>query len=683
MQFIPKAYKRSIGLTAVFAGMAALLVCGAVLSRAQDGSRYHATPDQYLAIEHPECALFGPERDQFLAATKENYRLSRLTNQVVGRLSTVSPGSAAHENVAASSYSSTASNDASSTNFIDQYLFSAMKDANLAPAGKTNDFEFIRRVTLDLTGRIPTATQVQTFVTDVSPDKRAKLIDTLLDSPEWVDKWTMYFGDLFKNTANKVSSGTQPQNEGRNAFYKWIKDALANNKPYDQIAREVIAAQASNSWDPQQGAVNWTILGRVTGGPVQDVQDQVTANVAETFLGLANLNCVLCHNGRGHLDSLNLWGKQTTRYQAWQMAAFEAHTPAGSQVRPNPANQNSYYWTLSDSLRTDYALGSTFGNRPSRTGFQEKTVAPVYLFSNNGPKNGENYRVAFGREVTADIQFSRAAVNYLWKEFFGRGIVEPVNQFDPARLDPDNPPTDPWPQDPTQPWPLQPSNARLLNALAHAFATGGYDLKATMRLIANSDAYQLSARYNGDWNPQWEPLFARKLVRRLWAEEIHDSIALSSGVLPAYRVYLGQDPNDVPGGTVTLNWAIQLPETNSRFLGGVTSNVFMDAFLRGNRDEVPRREEGSLSQALNLMNDTFLMTRVRTASAGPNSLINRSLAGTDEQLVNNLFINVLSRYPNDQEKSVAFASLKTGDRKQKAENLLWSLYNKVDFIFNY
>ncbi|MDQ6760013.1 MAG: DUF1553 domain-containing protein, partial [Acidobacteriota bacterium] len=196
-------------------------------------------------------------------------------------------------------------------------------------------------------------------------------------------------------------------------------------------------------------------------------------------------------------------------------------------------------------------------------------------------------------------------------------------------------------------------------------------------------AYQLSARYNGDWNPQWEPLFARKLVRRLWAEEIHDSIALSSGVQPAYRVYLGQDPADVPGGTVTLNWAMQLPETNSRLLGGVASNVFMDAFLRGNRDDIPRREEGSLSQALNLMNDTFVMTRVRTAAAGPNSLINRSLTGTDEQLVNNLFINVLSRYPDDHEKSVASASLKTGDRKQKAENLLWSLYNKVDFIFNY
>ncbi|MDQ2948590.1 MAG: DUF1549 and DUF1553 domain-containing protein [Acidobacteriota bacterium] len=657
----------------MFAGTAVILLCGAVPSPGQDGGRRQISLDQYL-IEHPECTFFGPQRDQFLAAQKQNFRLSKLTNQVVGGLSA---------SVSRADRAAAASNQAASTNLIDKYLFAAMKDANVAPADKTNDFEFIRRVTLDLTGRIPTALLVQAFVADISPDKRAKLVDTLLNSSEWVDKWTMYFGDLFKNTANKVSSGAQAQNEGRNAFYKWIKDALANNKPYDQIARDVISAQASNSWDPKQGAANWTILGRVTGGPLQDTQDQVTANVAETFLGLANLNCLLCHNGRGHLDSLNLWGKNTTRYQAWQMAAFEAHTPVGSITRPNPANQNSYYWTLADNLKTDYVLGSTSGNRPSRTGFSNSTVPPVYLFSGNTPKNGENYRAAFGREVTSDIQFSRAAVNYLWKEFFGRGIVEPANQFDPARLDPDNPPTDPWPQDPSQSWPLQPSNAAMLNALAQNFATGGFDLKALMRLIANSDAYQLSARYNGDWNPQWEPLFARKLVRRLWAEEIHDSIAISSGVQPAYKVYLGQDPTDVPGGTVTLNWAMQLPETNSRFLGGVTANVFMDAFLRGNRDDIPRREEGSLSQALNLMNDPYVMNRVRTATAGPNSLINRSLTGTDDQLVNNLFISVLSRYPNDQEKSLALNSLKTGDRKQKAENLLWSLYNKVDFIFNY
>ena len=148
----------------------------------------------------------------------------------------------------------------------------------------------------------------------------------------------------------------------------------------------------------------------------------------------------------------------------------------------------------------------------------------MYPFSGAKPAAGENYRVALARIVTSDIQFARATVNYIWKEFFGRGIVDPVNQFDPARLDPDNPPADPWT--------LQPSNARLLNALAQEFVDDGFNLKTLMRKIANSEAYQLSSRYNGDWKPEYEKLFARKLVRRLWAEEIHDAVAQSSGVLP-------------------------------------------------------------------------------------------------------------------------------------------------------
>ena len=204
-----------------------------------------------------------------------------------------------------------------------------------------------------------------------------------------------------------------------------------------------------------------------------------------------------------------------------------------------------------------------------------------------------------------------------------------------------------------------------------------------MRLIANSDAYQLSSRYPGTWDPKCESLFARKLVRRLWGEEIHDAIAQSSGVIPSYKVFLGQDPNDQAGGTVIVNWAMQFPETSAANLPGISANAFLQSFLPGDRDSNERRGEGSLSQALNLMNDSFVMNRVRAATAGASSLINRSLAMPDEQLVDNLYLNVLSRHPSDDEKAIAYDALKTGDRRQKTENLLWSLYNKVDFIFNY
>src|SRR6185369_5096266 len=137
----------------------------------------------------------------------------------------------------------------------------------------------------------------------------------------------------------------------------------------------------------------------------------------------------------------------------------------------------------------------------------EKNVAPVYFFSNDTPKSGESYRAALARAMTADPQFARAIVNYMWAYFFGVGIVDPPDTFDPARLDPNNPPP--------APWTLQPSNPALLNALAQHFVANNYDIRSVMREIVNSDTYQLSTQYDGTWDVAWEPYFARKFVRRL------------------------------------------------------------------------------------------------------------------------------------------------------------------------
>ena len=109
---------------------------------------------------------------------------------------------------------------------IDRYLFAAMQEAGVTPAARTNDFEFIRRVTLDLTGRIPSPDRVQRFVADTSTNKRAALIDELLAKPEWVDKWVMYYGDLFSNTTTNTATGVNRYSDGRNAFYAWLKQSI-------------------------------------------------------------------------------------------------------------------------------------------------------------------------------------------------------------------------------------------------------------------------------------------------------------------------------------------------------------------------------------------------------------------------------------------------------------------------
>lgn len=600
---------------------------------------------QQLAVDHAECSR---RSEKYRPTSAASYSYSKLTADVASRLPQADVGG------------EPAADAAKGT--IDRYLSEAWQAAGVTPAAKTNDFEFIRRVTLDLTGRIPNALRVQQFVADVNPNKREALVDELIGSEGFVDKWAMYFGDLFKNTLRTTQ--VVRYMEGRNAFHQYLKKAVTDNTPFDQLARTLITATGDNSYE--QGELNWIVGGFVTGGPMQDIWDQQAVNTVETFLGVSHFNCVMCHNGRGHLDTLSLWGKSATRMQAYQVSAFFSRTELGRTRVGTTATP--YYWNVRENTaraRTDYALGTTTGNRPPRSAVGITAVTPVYSFTNTAPEAGENRRAALARFITSDFQFARSAVNRVWKAFMTKAFVEPVDQFDLARLDADKPPPEPWT--------LQPNQPRLLKALAQDFIDMKYDVRKLMRAIVLSDAYQLSSRYDGQWNPAWEDLYARKLVRRLWAEEVHDAVVSASLVPVRYTV----------AGIGQISWAMQSPDVVNVPGGAATS--WLDSFMRGNRDTEERRSDGSVLQVLNLMNDSFVMTRTKaTGAVDTGSLLRRALTNvTDEQLISMLWINVLSRYPNDQEKAAALGYLRSGNRQQKAEDLLWALYNKVDFFFNY
>jgi hypothetical protein len=225
---------------------------------------------------------------------------------------------------------------------------------------------------------------------------------------------------------------------------------------------------------------------------------------------------------------------------------------------------------------------------------------------------------------------------------------------------------------------VQPTHPELLEALADDFIRGGFNIRSILETIANSSAYQLSSRFEGDWKIEYEPYFARKFARRLWGEEVHDAISQATGVLPASPGYT------VGGPLVPLDnvyYAMQLPDT----LGGNTdgANTFMNYFLRGNRDTNPRLDDATILQALAMMNNNFVLRRIRNATAG--STVNKLLATagmTDDQLIEELFLGTLGRYPTGAELGSARSALKT-NRTQGAENLQWVLLNKVDFLYNY
>jgi hypothetical protein len=638
-------------------------------------------------VADANCSFFGPEHDHFVAALRESRALSHLTEEIVPKLGTskvMGQSNASAVMPSAPGGSRTDSQQFPTQGTIDKRIFEKLAETNVAPAPNSSDTEFLRRVTLDLTGRIPNVDAVNTFLGDTSPSKRTRVIDQLLASDAWVDKWTVWFADLYSNNrSNDIGVLRFPQ--GVAAFNTYLRNSLRSGKPYNTMARELIAATGLNSYE--QGELNFLPGSVMGGGPIQDVFDLQAASTAETFLGLAHVNCLLCHNGRGHLDSLSLWGYYKTRNEAYGMASFMSHTLTSRQ-RYDSTNNNVYYWALNDNVapntivgllrngtdyRLDYSLNTQTGNRPQRGPVGTTTrVRPAYIMNGAQPPVGSNYRDFLANQVVNDFQFARTMVNYMWEYFYGIGLVSPSNQFDPMRLDPDNPPKD-CPLD--TPCTLQASHPRLLNELAQDFINSGYNIKALMRQITTSRSYQLSSRYEGTWNDANERLFARKLVRRLWSEEIHDAIAQSSN-LPATYTNANWNPT-------TVNWAMQLPEP----LGtpGGTTTAFLDAFLRGNRDDEPRRGDPSIAQALALMNDRFVMDRVRSTAA--TALLPQALRLPDDQAVNFLYVSVLSRYPTAAEATAAIASLKgaanANARTQEGQSLLWSLYNKVDFTYNY
>lgn len=546
-------------------------------------------------------------------------------------------------------------------NFIDDAIFNRMAGAGIPSAPIASDAEFLRRVTLDLTGRIPSGAEVEAFIADANPSKRDARVDALIGTPEFIDKWTMFFGDLFKLNANATNVNRDIL--GRDAFYLYIKDSITANKPYDQMARELISASGDSFLN---GAANWPVGNTVTMGPAQDTYDGHAVNLASMFLGINTVDCLLCHDGARHLDQVNLWGSRQTRRNMWGLSAYFARARMQRQVVTQTPLVAKYIVT--DVLTGDYPLNTTTGNRTARQPINGvRTITPKNPFTTTPGSNvatGETYRQAIARQITSDPQFSRAAVNYIWEKFMVEAFVSPANTFDLARLDPNNPPP--------APWTLQPTNPELLDSLASWFQQNRYDLRALMALITKSTAYQLSATYPDTWNVNYVPYYARRYVRRLDSEEVHDAIAKATGILPTYTL------QNLP----PVQWAIQLPDTREPRSNGAAVQ-FLNSFGRGDRDTSFRRSDGSLLQGLNLMNNPFVMTRIHQANAG--SRVAQLLAQNSDAptIIQQLFLNTLSRPATSAEIGLFTPMFQQQGNRVAAEGLQWLLLNKMDFVFNY
>jgi hypothetical protein len=548
-------------------------------------------------------------------------------------------------------------------NFIDVEIFDRIGRQGIPSAPLASDEEFFRRIHLDLTGHLPSPSAVREFLSDNRPDKRNRVIDRLLYSPEFVHKWTLWLGDLLQNA--EVLSNVNRQFRARNAYHDWIRAAIADQKSLKDIAYELLVV-GGNTFHHETAASNYMLGALTPMGPVHDTWDNMLYQSASRFLGMGHYDCILCHDGYGRLDQLSLWGKRANRVEAWQMAAFFSRTRLQA-VRGND-NPDAGSFNVVDLPSGNYTLNTNFGNRPFRTPIGPvSALDPEYRINGWKPAPGSHWRSQFAEFLIRDPMFARNFANRIWKEVFNLALAEPVDGLDPDRLDPAKPPEEPWT--------FQASHPELLEKLAARLVETNYNLREYLRLLVESSAYQLSSRYDAEWKLDYVPLFVRHYPRRLMAEEIHDAVVKATGSLPRYTINGWSEP---------VSWAMQLPDPLEP-RGNREANNFMNPFLRGNRDTQPRSQAGSILQQLNLMNDLFVLNRIRVANS-PN-LRQLSALASNSQLVDELFLLFLSRPPSEQERSLALDHLSraptAAQRNAAIEDLAWACINKLEFIFSY
>jgi hypothetical protein len=503
-------------------------------------------------------------------------------------------------------------------NFIDKHVNTKLQRVRTLPSGLCTDEEFLRRVYLDLTGQPPGADKVRAFIKDESDSraKRAKLVDDLLASPDYVKAWANKWADLLQcNSENLGQKGVW-------VFRDWIRQSIEQNKPYDQFVRELILAEGSSYRNP---AVNYYRALREPG--------KIAEDVSQTFLG-TRFNCNKCHD-----HPFEKW----TQNQYYEFGAYFARVAIkrgtlGSDVING---FTGYQQTVAgeEIVYRNYNGGEVKHPKNAR---DMKPKVP-YGEANAATGDGDR-REAFAAWLTSKENplFAKSMANRTWSYFFGRGIIDPVDDIRGS-----NPP----------------SNAALLDALTEQFVADKFDTRKLMRLICNSRTYQLSIIRN-QWNEDDKINFSHATPRRLSAEQMLDAIDVATGTRPKV--------GPMPAGMRS----VEAPD------GLVAGNDFLALFGRPKRQsacECERTSNVTLSHAMNLINGSTIGDAVQSGDNRVKKIVEAE--SDDHKVVEEIYLSVLNRFPTAKE-TAAIDFKAGGTRLEVAQDLTWALLNSPAFLFN-
>lgn len=486
-------------------------------------------------------------------------------------------------------------------NFIDELVLKKLRSLNLPPSPKSSDTEFLRRVFVDTIGVLPSPEDVRLFLADHSSDKRDRLIDELLGRSEYVDYWSYKWSDVL------LLNGKRLGREGLWSYYRWIRDRVASNVPWNQMVTELVTATGDTH---DNGAANFFVL--------HDDPFKMAENLSVAFLGLS-INCARCHNhplekwtNDQYFGMVSLFARVRTKMTGPGRVVFDDTTGEVEQPlhgRPQPP-------------RPLDGEALSFGVVDRRAHVARWLTSPENPY------------------------FGRAIANRVWGNFLGVGLVEAVDDLrttNPA------------------------SNEELLSALASYLREKEYDLKALMRLILRSETYQRTSESLAG-NAGEGRYYSRYYPRRLMAEVLLDGLSSVTGSPTKFSGY--------PEG-----WrALQLPDSN-------VDSYFLKSFGRPDRlitCSCERSDEPSMSQVLHLANGDTINTKLKAAG---NRIDAHLTAQTgDTEVLDQLYLSALGRYPHKNEKAAILSLVSSGaenNRREVLEDLFWSVLTSNEFLFNH
>lgn len=507
---------------------------------------------------------------------------------------------------------------------VDKHIDAKLAEAKVPPSAQADDAEFLRRVTLDITGRIPTAERTLAFLDDKGPDKRAKLIDELLADPEYGE----HFGTIWYHRMVK------PDDDNRflisDKLQDWLAEQFNKNRGWDQVVTDILTASGDRDTHPQ--TVFWFANAGDKKG--QPEPSKVTGAASRLFLGI-RLECAECHNHPfTRLTQEDFWGVAAffTQTHADQATKKDAKAGVSPDIREGgPAAKGGKKDQTEKASPGSIVIPDTKG----------KTVKATFLGGNIAALSGKTqYRPVLAAWLTSQKNpyFARAAVNKMWANFFGRGLVDPIDDMRPE---------------------AKCSHPELLKALTDEFIASGFDLKHLIRCICLSNAYQrsstpLSANKESDDN-----LYAKMPVKVMSADMLYDSLQVALGHAVA---------NNERGKGM------------KKKLTGGPREQFRKFFHAEVDDDVGVVEDYThgVPQALRLLNAKQINDTTGTVAKYVKA------GGGPDKIIESLYLTAVARKPSVVElKRLKAYVAEDADKNKAYGDILWALLNSAEFLFNH